>query len=106
MRIVEPTQVYLGTDAAGKERFCQYISTKETLKSLFRQSGVETNITKSKNDTPTNLVVEDVADGKNVKENALLKGTPSSMSIIFYQDAFEVVSPLGSGKKKHKILGV
>lgn len=72
MRIVEPTQVYLGTDAAGKERFCQYISTKETLKSLFRQSGVETNITKSKNYTPTNLVVEDVADGKNVKEN--LKG--------------------------------
>lgn len=43
--------------------------------------------------------------GENVKENALLKDTPS-LSIILYQDAFEIVNPLGSGKKKHKILGV
>lgn len=103
---IEPTQMYLGTDAAGKERFCQYISIKETLKSLFRQSSVRDQYYQSKNYTSTNLVVKDVADGKNVKENALLKGTPSSLSIIFYQDAFEVVNPLGSGKKKHKILGV
>lgn len=79
------------------------------MKSLFRQSSVRDHYYQSKNYTSTNSVVEDVADGKNVKENALLKGTPSSLSIFvffFYQDAFEVVNPLGSGKKKHKILGV
>ncbi len=52
------------------------------------------------------MVVEDVADGENVKDNPLLNGTPSSLSIILYQDASEVVNPLGSGKKRHKILGV
>ncbi len=30
----------------------------------------------------------------------------SSLSLILYQDAFEVVNPLGSGKIKHKILAV
>lgn len=99
---VEPTQIYLGTDAAGKERFCQYISIKETLKSLLRQSSVREQYHQSKNHTSTNMVVEDVADGRNVKENALLKDNPSSLSIILYQDAFEVVNPLGSGKKNIK----
>lgn len=103
---VEPTQIYLGTDGAGKERFCQYISIKDTLKSLFRHSSVKEQYQLSKNRTSTNMVVEDVADGKNVKDNQLLNGNPSSLSLILYQDAFEVVNPLGSGKKKHKILGV
>ena len=31
---------------------------------------------------------------------------PSSLRLILYQDSFEVVNPLGSGKKKHKILAV
>lgn len=103
---VEPTQIYLGSDAAGKECFCQYISIKETLKSLLRQSSVKEQYHQSKNHTSSNMVVEDVADGRNVKENALLKDNPSSLSIILYQDGFEVVNPLGSGKKKHKVLGV
>lgn len=29
-----------------------------------------------------------------------------SLKLILYQDAFEVVNPLGSAKKKHKIVGV
>lgn len=44
-------------------------------------------------------------DGRHVKENSLLKST-SSLSLILYQDSFEVTNPLGSGKKKHKILAV
>lgn len=38
---VETTHMYLGTDGAGEERFCQYISIKDTLKSLFRHSSVK-----------------------------------------------------------------
>lgn len=30
----------------------------------------------------------------------------SSVALILYQDAFEVVNPLGSARKKHKILAV
>lgn len=38
---VEPTQIYLGADAAGRERFFQYVPIKETLKSLLSQSVVK-----------------------------------------------------------------
>lgn len=31
LNYVEPVQVYLGCDASGKERYCQYIPVKETL---------------------------------------------------------------------------
>lgn len=36
----------------------------------------------------------------------MLKAEPSSLGLILYQDSFEVVNPLGSGKKKHKVLAV
>lgn len=45
---IEPTQMYLGIDAAGKKRFCQYISIKETLKSSLDSPVLETNITNLK----------------------------------------------------------
>lgn len=37
---VVPTKVYLGADATGRERFLQYISIKDTLKSLMSQSSM------------------------------------------------------------------
>jgi len=51
-------------------------------------------------------VMEDIKDGTCIKQNAIFHEHPSSLSIMLYQDAFEVVNPLGSGKKKHKILAV
>lgn len=30
----------------------------------------------------------------------------NSLAIILYQDSFEIASPLGSGWRKHKVLGV
>ncbi|RXN37652.1 Interferon-induced 44 [Labeo rohita] len=48
----------------------------------------------------------DVWDGSNVDDNVLLKDDTDSLALILYEDAFEVANPLGSGKKKHKILAV
>ena len=31
---------------------------------------------------------------------------PSAIKLILYQDSFGVVNPLGSAKRKHKVLGV
>ncbi|KAI7801292.1 hypothetical protein IRJ41_003851 [Triplophysa rosa] len=106
---VEPTQLYLGADAAGRERFFQYVPIKQTLRSLLNQSVVKDQYrqTKMKQMSQFQLdVLADVKDGKTIKDNTLLKESPSSLSIILYQDSFEVVNPLGSGKKKHKILAV
>lgn len=54
---------------------------------------------------PTDTL-EDIWDGSNVAENALFQSDPKSLGLILYQDAFEVANPLGSGKKKHKVLAV
>lgn len=45
-------------------------------------------------------MLQDVRDGEGFQNNLLLKSEPFSIGIILYQDAFEVVNPLGSGKKK------
>lgn len=50
--------------------------------------------------------LEDIWDGSNVAENALFQSDPKSLGLILYQDAFEVANPLGSGKRKHKVLAV
>ena len=47
-----------------------------------------------------------MCDGSVFNTNALCMQPGISLKLILYQDAFEVVNPLGSAKKKHKILGV
>lgn len=98
---VEPTTIYLGIDANGKERFCQYVSIKDTVKALLSQTSVQEQYLNAKYDTPTTSdVLEDLGDGKISKNNKLLQESPSSISIILYKDAFKVANPLGSGRKK------
>lgn len=103
---VDPKQIYLGTDTAGKERFSHYVPVKETLASPFRQTSVREQYNQSKMLYSIYKVMEDIKDGTCSKQNAIFHEHPSSLSIMLYQDAFEVVNPLGSGKNKHKILAV
>lgn len=72
--------------------------------SLFRQQCVKEQCNLSKTRTSTSMVLEDVADGTNVKENALLKDS-CSLSVVLFQGAFEVVNLLGSGRKKAQAFG-
>lgn len=86
---VEPIQVHLGFGASGKEHFCQYVPVKETLKALLNQPSVRKQYNVSKINLPEDPnVLEDVRDGK------------------IFKDSFEVVNPLGSGKKTHKLLAI
>lgn len=105
---VPPNQIYLGTDGHnGKERFCQYIPIRDTLSALFRQSTVREQYLKSKERIQgDSMILNDVCDGAACKNNIILQESPSAVSIILFQDAFEVTSPLGSGKKKHKIIAM
>ena len=106
---VEPINIYLGRNENRKERYCVYVPIKKTLTSLFKQPSVRIQHDKSVcNDTcpPRNYVLEDIVHGTLYKENSLFKSNSGALSIILYQDAFEVVNPLGSAKKKHKVLGV
>lgn len=103
---VEPVKTYLGIDAKGKERFYQYVPIKDTIKSFLTHSSVKEQYAKAKADTETTPgVLEDMRDGRNIKENILLQESPSSLSVILYQDSFEVANPLCSGRKKTQNIG-
>lgn len=80
---------------------------KDTLKALLNLPSVSEQYIMSKMCLPEDPnVLEDVRDGKTFKENTLLQELPSSISVILYQDTFEVMNPFGSGKMKHKLLAV
>lgn len=103
---VEPVSLCLGQNESGKECFAQYIPVTNTIESLLSSESVKEQLQQIKPRAQSENIIQDLWDGTNIKENLLLKHTASSLGIILYQDSFEVVNPLGSGKKKHKILTV
>jgi len=103
---VEPVQICLGQNEAGKECFAQYVPIKQTIDSLFHCQSVQEQYKQVHSRIGSKDILKDVWDGKNMTENVIFQTESSSLSLILYQDAFEVVNPLGSGKKKHKILAV
>lgn len=48
----------------------------------------------------------DIHDGQIFKSNKFFIENPGCLKLILYQDAFEIANPLGSAKKKHKVLAV
>lgn len=49
-------------------------------------------------------VLCDINDGQ--KMNQFIIENPECLKLILYQDAFEIVNPLGSARKKHKVVAV
>lgn len=97
---VAPNKVYLGKNSKGKDCFLQYVPVKETLRALLSHESVKSQYTAAKahrSDDPH--LLEDVRDGRNFKDKDFFQQCMASVSIILYQDSFEVVNPLGSGKK-------
>lgn len=103
---IEPVPVYLGTNDLGKDCFAQYVPIKETLNALFKSEEFKRQYELSHSRLPKMDLFEDIWDGQNIANSALFKMDSSSIALILYQDAFEVVNPLGSGRKKHKIFAV
>ena len=51
----------------------------------------------------TNGVLEDYCDGSIYKKHPLFSTNPNALQIMFYYDDVEVVNPIGSRVKKHKL---
>ncbi|PIK59648.1 Interferon-induced protein 44 [Apostichopus japonicus] len=85
--------------------YCHYVPILQTIKVL-----IDNDLIPIKSDRRANNmqlpVFTDITDGKIFKENTLFGSEENALSVILFQDAFEVVNPLGSAKKKHKILAV
>lgn len=102
--------LYLGQNESGKECFVHYVPVKETCQSLLQCDSVREQVHSHKQqmrsyDRPKDIL-EDVWDGINMASNPLFQSDDKALGLILYQDAFEVANPLGSGKKKHKVLAV
>ncbi|KAI2643064.1 hypothetical protein H4Q32_029533 [Labeo rohita] len=102
---VHPQAIHLGTDDNRNDRYAQYIPLKDTLKAILTDPVVWQQCVKTQN-VPPSGVLTDVCDGSVFKTNALCMQSGAILKLILYQDAFKVVNPLGSAKKKHKIVGV
>lgn len=103
---IEPVSVRLGQNESGKECFAQYVPVNKTIEFLLSLESVREQIQKIKSRVKLDCVLQDFWDGTNVKNNLLFNHMDSSLGIILYQDAFEVVNLLGSGRKKHKVFAV
>lgn len=103
---VEPKKIFLGRDENRTERFAYYVPVKETFKCLL-ESNLWQNCVSGEHgaDSPTDYLT-DISDGHIFKSNDFFRQNPSCLKVILYQDAFEVVNPLGSAKTRHKVLAV
>lgn len=107
---VQPQCYHMGKNNQNKSTF-QYVPILETLKCLFKDESVlkEYNLMTVHQDrdiTGSKCCFSDIDDGLSFQTNELFKSETNSLSLILYQDAFEICNPLGSSKKKHKIVGV
>jgi len=102
--VVDPVHLQLGHDKYNKQATCHYIPIKDTIRALYHNTFVSRQFESPLLRDPGSL--SDVMDGTTFQSNAFFSDNSSALKIILFQDAFEIVNPLGSAKKKRKILGV
>ncbi|CAN8029998.1 unnamed protein product [Ixodes persulcatus] len=102
---VQPVQIYLGRDGNKRDCSFQYVPVLETLKSLLQNGSLADCILNTSLDDRDASYMKDISDGSAYKSNPLFKTRLPTFKLLLYQDAFEVVNPLGSARKKHKLVG-
>lgn len=107
---IAPKEIVLGRNKWNNLEHYQYISIKDSLCALLKDKSVIQQLMFS-NKTGTNIIptfsemMSDVHDGSIFKSNKIFEDK-SILQIILYQDAFELVNPLGSAKGNQKLIGV
>lgn len=105
LNYTEPQKVVLGVDENMTTKCAYYIPVSETLKSVM-QSHLWKDMQSQPFGDPDVEVFTDIYDGQNFKQHKFFNDNPASLKLILYQDSFEIVNPLGSAKKTHKVLAV
>lgn len=100
---VAPKMINLGK-INGKARHFHYVSIIDSIKAAFKDKSLDINMITPENKTPD--VLKEFYDGRVFKNNPLFRDNLETLKIILYQDAFEIVNPIGASKGKHKMLGI
>ena len=96
LNYVVPVKMSLGKNSYNEDSFAVYIPLKESLKVFLSNDGLQC-VTVNRDSKFE--VYDDITSGKLYTEK---KGF--DLNILMYMDEFEIVNPIGSAKKKHKIL--
>jgi len=102
-RFVKPQPVYVGKSSRNKNRHCHYVPIRDSLATLLQDASVIQQCVLPQQESGS--ILRDFTDGSVYKMNTADPGE-KYLSLILYQDSFEVANPLGSAKKRHKVLGV
>ena len=98
----KPVEVFLGYNAKNRPVTYHYIPIHKSVEKLYSCYPSHFKFYEDLNDTGPPERLSDVFHGTVFRKNALFS-KEKSFYIILYQDAFEVVNPLGSAKKKKNI---
>ena len=101
---IEPVELLLGhDDNTNKNCYMHYVPIKETLTNLLSDTSVYEQY--KNQPPPEDGVFSDWKSGSCHKKSFFAEDK-TALRLVLYQDAFEVANPLGSARKKHKLLGV
>jgi len=100
--LVNPIPVYVGKSKSNKNRYAHYVPIHESLAALLQDESI---VQQCHSQTCSGSILRDFTDG-TVHRQMIAGAGEHCLSLILYQDSFEVVNPLGSARKKHKLLGV
>lgn len=103
---VPPKEIFLGKNKFKKNCYMQYVPVLSTIETLLKDEHISKHINDYSKRENNNGVLFDVMDGYIYKNNPLFKSSQNSLGLILFQDSFEIVNPLGSARKKYKLVGV
>lgn len=101
LNLVEPETHELGRDEKGVKRTFQYVPLLKSLRALLMHSDVRDQVAHPLRRIAGHL--RDFRDGSLFRSNELFSRDSNALQLFLYYDEFEVVNPLGSHTRKHKI---
>jgi len=95
---IAPQEIKLPPNDNGRIFTFQYVSVVDTIKAVlsdpdFKQATASTD-----------GLLRDVIDGSAYKNNKFFQKNPDAVPMCLYSDAFQLSSPLGTGRGKQKVL--
>ena len=109
-KFIEPTEIVLNREAVkkGAKKECyHYVNIIDSFRALIEDKNVIDAIEEAGNEKPLDDdLLSDIKDGSLYKNLDYFKQNPEALVGTFYSDAIEIVSPLGAGKGRQKLLQV
>ncbi|CAN8019054.1 unnamed protein product, partial [Ixodes persulcatus] len=95
--------ISLGWDATNDQRHYQYVPILKTLEVIMHDDSLAEHISLSP-EKGNGLIYSDFSGGAAFRSQSF--PPEGHLQLILYQDAFEVVNPLGTARGKFKVLAV